>query len=54
MSEHDAETSQGSETRTCVNCGADSSDRMILPAEYHGEEGWVCVRCLPAFIHGAH
>lgn len=40
--------------RKCMSCGSDSSDRMIIPAEFHKEEGWVCVRCLPQFIHGAH
>lgn len=60
MSEHDTAhdpstaEAQTEETRACINCGADSSDRVILPAEYQGKEGWVCVRCLPFFIHGTH
>lgn len=39
---------------TCVNCGASSEDRLLISSEHKGEPVWVCARCLPMFIHGAH
>ncbi|MEK6528216.1 MAG: hypothetical protein AABZ36_04960 [Nitrospirota bacterium] len=38
----------------CLNCGASSNDRILFSCEYKGEELYVCVKCLPAIIHGAH
>ena len=38
----------------CMKCGADSSDRLLLPVKYQDQDQWVCSRCLPFFIHGAH
>ena len=52
MNEEQHETGDDSEVRRCFNCGADSSDRVIIPSEHQGKDGWVCVRCLPSFIHG--
>ncbi|MBV1727233.1 MAG: 4Fe-4S binding protein [Candidatus Desulforudis sp.] len=36
----------------CHNCGADDTDRALFPIRKGGESTWVCVRCLPALIHG--
>lgn len=38
----------------CQQCGARSDQRVLLPCVSHGKQGWVCVGCLPALIHGAH
>ncbi|MCL5266456.1 MAG: hypothetical protein M1343_14900 [Chloroflexi bacterium] len=37
----------------CTRCGITSKDRVLLSAEFNGEERWVCVACLPYLIHGA-
>jgi len=42
------------EKNTCVNCGADSSSKLLINCEKEGKAVWVCARCLPMFIHGAH
>lgn len=36
----------------CYNCGSDDMDRALLPVRRNGRSEWVCVRCLPALIHG--
>ncbi len=36
----------------CLQCGAPSDQRVLLPCVSQGKPGWVCVRCLPALIHG--
>lgn len=38
----------------CLNCGATSEEKVLLPCEHKGQELYVCVRCLPALIHGTH
>jgi hypothetical protein len=38
----------------CLNCGATSEDAVLLQCENKGKTDWVCVRCLPILIHGAH
>ncbi len=38
----------------CFICGTDDKDRVYLPCIHEGKEKIVCVRCLPALIHGAH
>jgi len=38
----------------CLNCGVTSKERVLFLCEYKGEELYVCVKCLPAFIHGAY
>ena len=38
----------------CLNCGAKSDDRVLFPCEYKGDNLYVCVKCLPILIHGAH
>ena len=42
------------EEKSCTVCGIKSSERMLLHGEHQGKESWVCVRCLPALIHGGH
>lgn len=37
---------------SCFSCGADDTDRVLLPVRRNGESTWVCVRCLPGLIHG--
>ncbi len=39
-------------TQKCFSCGASEMDRPLLPVRTQGESTWVCVRCLPALIHG--
>jgi hypothetical protein len=38
----------------CHQCGVSSDQRVLLPCMSQGKQGWVCVRCLPALIHGSH
>ena len=38
--------------KACFVCEATSDDRVLLTCEQQGDEKWVCVRCLPALIHG--
>ena len=38
-------------TQKCFNCGASEMDAGCCRA-HNGESTWVCVRCLPALIHG--
>jgi MinD superfamily P-loop ATPase len=39
-------------TQTCFSCGVNEMDRPLLPVRTAGNSTWVCVRCLPALIHG--
>jgi MinD superfamily P-loop ATPase len=39
-------------TQTCMNCGRSEMDAILFPARTRGESAWVCVKCLPALIHG--
>lgn len=41
------------ETR-CFVCGISDNSRVYLHCIHDGQEKLVCVRCLPALIHGAH
>ena len=36
----------------CFNCGRSEMDAILFPARTKGESTWVCVKCLPALIHG--
>jgi NAD-dependent dihydropyrimidine dehydrogenase PreA subunit len=36
----------------CMNCGRSEDDAVLFPARTKGESTWVCVKCLPALIHG--
>lgn len=38
----------------CLLCDATSDKVVLLSCEKNGEQKWVCVRCLPILIHGAH
>ncbi len=38
--------------QTCMNCGRGENDAVLFPARYQGDSKWVCVKCLPALIHG--
>ena len=38
--------------QTCMNCGRSEDDAVLFPARTKGESTWVCVKCLPALIHG--
>ena len=38
----------------CLECHCDSQERPLIPLLYQGQDRWVCVRCLPMLIHGAH
>ncbi|MEK7847636.1 MAG: hypothetical protein AAB270_01795 [Chloroflexota bacterium] len=38
----------------CYLCGAHSDQRVLLPCVSGSAQQWVCVRCLPALIHGSH
>ena len=39
-------------TQKCMNCGRSENDAVLFPARTKGESTWVCVKCLPALIHG--
>ncbi|MEN6404416.1 MAG: 4Fe-4S dicluster-binding protein [Armatimonadia bacterium] len=36
----------------CFRCGADERAAVLFPCRHEGKSQWVCVRCLPALIHG--
>jgi len=36
----------------CFNCGRGEMDAVLFPCRKSGESTWVCVKCLPALIHG--
>jgi MinD superfamily P-loop ATPase len=36
----------------CFNCGRSEMDAVLFPCRNQGESTWVCVKCLPALIHG--
>jgi MinD superfamily P-loop ATPase len=36
----------------CFNCGRSEMDAVLFPCRNKGESTWVCVKCLPALIHG--
>ncbi|MDP2167801.1 MAG: hypothetical protein Q8J64_05665 [Thermodesulfovibrionales bacterium] len=38
----------------CFVCGTEDKDRVYLKCMHEGKEKFVCVRCLPVLIHGAH
>ncbi|MFB3895846.1 MAG: hypothetical protein ACE14V_06035 [bacterium] len=45
---------ENKEPHQCLVCAASSETRVLLMCENQGKEDWVCVRCLPQLIHGAH
>lgn len=38
----------------CVNCGSNDEEVRLLKFAYKGKEDYVCLKCLPIFIHGTH
>jgi MinD superfamily P-loop ATPase len=38
--------------QACMNCGRSENEAVLFPARTKGESTWVCVKCLPALIHG--
>ncbi len=36
----------------CFRCKSGEADLPLLPIRRQGKSEWVCVRCLPALIHG--
>jgi hypothetical protein len=38
----------------CFVCGRTDSGVVYLPCVHEGQNKFVCVRCLPPLIHGAH
>jgi MinD superfamily P-loop ATPase len=38
--------------QNCFNCGRSENDAVLFPCRNQGESTWVCVKCLPALIHG--
>lgn len=36
----------------CFNCGRSEMEAVLFPCRKSGESTWVCVKCLPALIHG--
>lgn len=51
----DSHKETGNKTEhVCAQCGTSSAERPLLLGEYQGHEIWICVRCLPVLIHGAH
>lgn len=40
------------EKRSCSVCTKDETERVLIHAIVDGKDGYVCVKCLPALIHG--
>ncbi|WP_301553544.1 hypothetical protein [Desulfuribacillus stibiiarsenatis] len=40
------------EKRSCTVCSKNEDERVLIKAVVEGKEGYVCVKCLPALIHG--
>ena len=38
--------------QNCFHCGRSENDAVLFPCRKQGESTWVCVKCLPALIHG--
>ena len=36
----------------CFQCGTSEAQSILIPCRKEGESLWVCVKCLPALIHG--
>ena len=36
----------------CFNCGRSEDEGPLIPVRTQGSSTWVCIRCLPALIHG--
>ncbi|MBI2858183.1 MAG: hypothetical protein HYX90_03815 [Chloroflexi bacterium] len=42
------------EAKKCMVCRSGSEGRVLLKGIQNDKEVWVCTRCLPMLIHGAH
>lgn len=38
--------------QSCMRCGGNEDDAVLLPCRFRGESRWVCTKCLPDLIHG--
>jgi hypothetical protein len=47
-----SEREESKEKGKCLNCGATSDEKPLLPIEIKEDKSYVCVRCLPILIHG--
>ncbi|GAB4349051.1 MAG: 4Fe-4S binding protein [Candidatus Abyssubacteria bacterium] len=36
----------------CFRCATSEHDSVLMPCRKDGQSVWVCVKCLPALIHG--
>ncbi len=52
VKEHAKERAPAPNDVRCSVCGGADGERPLLPCRWKGESAWVCVRCLPALIHG--
>ncbi len=43
-----------SEAKKCLVCRSSSEGRVLLKGVQDEKDVWVCTRCLPMLIHGAH
>ena len=42
------------ETKKCVVCKCTGEGKVLLSGVQDEKQVWVCTRCLPMLIHGAH
>jgi hypothetical protein len=45
---------QATQILSCFRCGNPETETVLIPCRNEGESLWVCVKCLPPLIHGAH
>lgn len=38
------------ESDTCGSCGRDSEETVLLSVLHHGEQNWVCLKCLKTMM----
>jgi MinD superfamily P-loop ATPase len=50
--EHLQERGQLELGERCFRCGSTEHEAPLIPCRSEGQSRWVCVRCLPALIHG--
>jgi Fe-S-cluster-containing hydrogenase component 2 len=49
---HVADAAPAYIAQQCFRCGTGEEQAVLLPARTAGQSLWVCMRCLPALIHG--
>lgn len=42
------------EVKKCIVCKCTSEGKVLLSGVQDEKQVWVCTRCLPMLIHGAH